>query len=283
MAFVTNKEMLLAAQKNKFGVPAFNVENMEMVQAVIAAGTECSSPVMIQTTPSTLKYASPDLFFAMVKNLAEKAPVPVALHLDHGDSFELCKAALDAGYSSIMIDGSKLSFEENIALSKRVVEICKAKNIPVEAELGTVGGKEDTHEVLDADAKYTNPGKAVTFVEETGIQSLAVAIGTAHGHYKDTPKLQFERLSEIKEVVSIPLVLHGTSGVPDGDVVKCIGLGICKINYATELRDAYTLGLRKVLADTAVFDPKAYGKEGREYVKALCKKRMEMCGSASKA
>jgi len=284
MSLVNTKEILLKAQEGNYAVAAFNVENMEMVQAVIAAAEEMDAPVILQTTPSTIKYADIDMFRAMVNAAAGKSKVPVAIHLDHGDSFELCKKAVEGKYTSVMIDGSKLSFEDNIKLCKSVVEVADKAGIPVEAELGTVGGKEDGHEVSDKEALYTNPMQAKEFVERTGITSLAIAIGTAHGFYKGEPKLDFDRLSEIREKVDIPLVLHGASGVPDESVEKAIELGICKVNFATELRVAYSNGVRRVLAkDNNVYDPKKYGEAGRIEVKELVKHKITICKSAGKA
>lgn len=284
MPLVTTTEFLKKAQDGHYAVGAFNVENLEMAQAVIQAATELNAPVIIQTTSSTVKYASLSVYRAIVAALAESAPVPVAMHLDHGSSYELCEQAACAGYTSVMIDGSKLSFEENIAVSAKTAAMAKQRGIPTEAELGTVGGKEDDHVVLDADAMYTNPEKACEFVERTGVGSLAVAIGTAHGFYKGEPRLDFDRLAEIRKVVSVPLVLHGASGVPDEAVQKTIGLGICKVNFATELRDAYTKAVRPVLAnDASVFDPKVYGKAGRAAVAELVKHKITVCGSQGKA
>lgn len=283
MSFVTTKELLNNAQKGHYAVGAFNVENMEMAQAVVTAAVEMNAPVIIQTTPSTVKYADVSLYRAMVKALAESVSVPVAMHLDHGSSYELCERAVGAGYTSVMIDGSKLAFEENVAVSKKTADMAAKAGIPTEAELGTVGGKEDSHEVKKADEMYTNPEKAREFVERTGVDSLAVAIGTAHGFYKGEPKLDFDRLEQIRKVVSIPLVLHGASGVPDEKVIESIKKGICKVNFATELRAAYTKGVRSVLEDEAVFDPKAYGKAGRAAVVELVKHKIEICGSQGKA
>lgn len=283
MSLVTTKELLLDAQKNGYAVGAFNVENMEMVQAVVAAAEELKSPVIMQTTPSTVKYASPEMFYANVAVAAKDASVPVVMHLDHGSSFELAVHAFRAGYTSIMIDGSHSVFEENIAITKSVVDVCHAGNVPVEAELGKVGGKEDD---LDGGngGGYTVPSEAVEFVEKTGIDSLAVAIGTAHGVYKGTPKLDVERLSEIREVVSIPLVLHGTSGVPDEAVKECIRRGICKVNYATDLRIAFSNGVKEYLtANPDAFDPKKYNAVGREKVKEYVMSKMHVCGSNGRA
>ena len=271
--------MLLEAQKNHYAVGAFNVENMEMVQAVIAAAEEMHSPIIIQTTPSTLKYASPELYLANVKALANKAEVPIAIHLDHGNSFELAMQTFRCGYTSIMIDGSQKPFEENIALTSAVIKAAHAANISVEAELGTVGGKEDSLD--NGEGGYTDPSKAKEFVERSGCDSLAVAIGTAHGVYKHAPKLDLNRLSAIREVVDIPLVLHGTSGVDDEVVKECVQRGICKVNYATDLRIAYTRGVKEVLAENPdTIDPKKYGARGREYVKQYVMEKMQVVGSA---
>lgn len=281
MPLVTSTEMLLAAQKGGYAVGAFNAENMEMAQAIVEAAEELRAPVIIQTTPSTVKYAGLHMYLANVRALAEKATVPVVMHLDHGSSFDLAVQAIKEGYTSVMIDGSHESFEGNIDVSKRVVAVAKPSDIPVEAELGKVGGKEDD---LDGGCGgYTDPKDAVKFVEKTGISSLAVAIGTAHGLYCGTPKLDVPRLIEIRKVVSIPLVLHGASGLSDSDVIACIKEGICKVNFATELRIAYTEGVKKVFADKPdTFDPKAYGKAGRENVKELVKNRMKVCGCDGK-
>lgn len=282
MALVTTKELLLDAQKKGYAVGAFNVENMEMVQAVIEAAEELKSPVIMQTTSSTLKYAGPEYYYANVAAAASMATVPVAIHLDHGSSFELAMKAFRAGYTSIMIDGSHNVLEENIAITKRVVRACHAGNVPVEAELGKVGGKED--DVDGGNGGYTDPQDAVYFVKETGIDSLAVAIGTAHGVYKGLPKLDMERLSKIREVVDIPLVLHGTSGVPDEDVQECIRRGICKVNYATDLRIAFTQGVKEVLEEVPdTIDPKKYNARGREKVKEYVKGRIKVCKSEGKA
>lgn len=282
MALVTTKQLLLDAQKNGYAIGAFNVENMEMVQAVVAAAEELKSPVIMQTTPSTLKYADVDYFYANVAVAAKKASVPVVMHLDHGSSFELAMQAYRAGYTSIMIDGSHSIFEENIAVTKAVADACHPGGVPVEAELGKVGGKED--DLDGGNGGYTVPSEAAEFVEATGVDSLAVAIGTAHGVYKGIPKLDIERLSQIREVVSIPLVLHGTSGVPDDAVRECIRRGICKVNYATDLRIAFTNGVKEVLTEKPeTIDPKKYNAVGREKVKEYVMSKMLVCGSNGRA
>ena len=282
MSFVTSAEMLLDGQKRGYAVGAFNCENMEMVKAVIAAAEELRAPVMLQTTPSTIKYGKLDTYAAIVAAEAGRATVPVCLHLDHGSSFELAMQAMKAGYTSVMMDGSKLPFEENIAVSKRVADAAAALGIPCEAELGKVGGKEDDL-VAEADTN-TDPEEAREFVERTGVTSLAVAIGTAHGFYVGTPVLDKERLSEIRKVVEIPLVLHGASGLSDEDVRDCVSRGICKVNFATELRKAFTDACRKLAdEDPKAFDPKAFGKAGMAAVTELVKNRMIVCGCDGKA
>ena len=277
MPLVTSEQMLLDAQKGGYAVGAFNVENMEMVKAVIAAAEELCAPVMLQTTPSTVKYGSLDTYFGIVAAEAKKATVPVCLHLDHGSSFELAVQAIKAGYTSVMIDGSHENFEDNITVSKKVVDVAKACGIPVEAELGKVGGKEDDLEA-EADTN-TDPAEAKEFAERTGVSSLAIAIGTAHGFYAGTPVLDKERVSEIKKVVSVPLVLHGASGLSDEDVRECVERGMCKVNFATELRVAYTDAGKKLLAEKPdTFDPKKLGTVGMEAVKYLVMERMKVCG-----
>ena len=280
---VTSKELLLKAQEGGYAVGAFNVENMEMVQAVLEAAEELNSPVIMQTTPSTVKYAGLDYYLANVEAAAKRTKVPVVMHLDHGNSFELAMQAYRTGYTSIMIDGSHEGFEDNIALTSAVVKACHPGEVPIEAELGKVGGKEDDLDGGEGDP-YTNPQEAAEFVERTGIDSLAVAIGTAHGVYKGVPKLDFSRLSEIRKAVSIPLVLHGTSGVPDEDVAECIKRGICKVNYATDLRIAFTKGINQVLKENPdTIDPKKYNAKGREEVRKYVMHKMKICQSIAKA
>ena len=261
MPLVTSEKMLLDAKKDGYAVGAFNVENMEMVKAVIAAAEELNAPVMLQTTPSTVKYGTLETFAGIVKAEAAKTKIPVCLHLDHGNSFELAVQAMKAGYTSVMIDGSHEDFENNIAVTKKVVDVANAFGIPVEAELGKVGGKEDDLEA-DADTN-TDPQEAKEFVERTGVSSLAVAIGTAHGFYVGTPVLDKPRVSAIKE---------------------CVERGMCKVNFATELRVAYTDAVKKLLEEKPeTFDPKKLGVVAMEAVKEQVIARMKMCGCDGKA
>ena len=282
MAFVTSELLLINAQKAGYAIPAFNIENMEMAMAVIEAACEENSPVIIQTTSSTIKYAGAAMYRAITLSLARSCDIPVALHLDHGDSFERVLTAIMNGYTSVMIDGSLMSFNENIAITKKVVEAAHILNIPVEAELGKVGGKEDDTDAGNTDDK-TDPGQALEFVTQTGIDSLAVAIGTAHGLYKGTPKIDIERLREIRKIVDIPLVLHGATGVGEDVVTECIKNGICKVNFATELRIAFSDGVKETFNnEPGIFDPKIPGRAGMAKVKAVVRKNIHICGSAGR-
>jgi len=279
MSLVTTKTMLRDAQAAGIAIGAFNIENMEMARAVVDAAVEMKQPVILQTTPSTLRYAPISVFAAMAAALAKEASVPVAMHLDHGSSYDLAMEALEAGYSSVMFDGSPLSFEENAANTRKVVEAAAAKGISVEAELGSVGGKEDDHE---AENDYTDPDKAEKFIALTGVDSLAIAIGTAHGIYSGTPRLDIPRLIEIKKRVSVPLVLHGASGLSAEAVQACIREGICKVNFATELRIAYSDGVKEYLSKNPdAYDPKTYGKAGYDKVKAMVLEKIAMITEVS--
>lgn len=282
MLLVSSKELLAKAQTGNYAVGAFNVENMEMVKAVIRAAEEMHAPVILQTTPSTIKYGRVETFAALVKAEAARVDVPVCLHLDHGNSCELASQCMEQGYTSVMIDGSAKVLCDNIEFTKKVAVEAKKRNIQVEAELGKVGGKEDDLEVKTD--TNTDVKEAVEFVEKTGIDSLAIAIGTAHGFYKGTPVLDKERLLDIKKVVSIPLVLHGASGISDEEVMECIRRGICKVNFATELRVAYTDAIKQLIEkEPDIFDPKAFGKVGMEAVTQLVKGRIKVCGCDGKA
>lgn len=280
--YVTSLDMLKDAQDGGYAIGAFNAENMEMVSAIIDAASQLRAPVMIQTTPGTIRYASLEMYHAMVYAKAMMADIPVCLHLDHGSSFDLAARAIKVGYSSVMIDGSKETLEDNISISKKVADMGRACGIPVEAELGKVGGKEDDTEAENDG--YTDPDEAAEFVERTGITSLAIGIGTAHGFYKTKPVLNVERVSQVKEKVSIPLVLHGASGLSDEDVRECISRGMCKVNFATELRAAYTDACKKILHDKPdTFDPKKLGEVAMEAVKEQVIYRMKVCGCEGKA
>lgn len=281
---VTTKEMLLDAQKNHYAVGAFNVENLEFVMAVLAAAEETKSPVIMQTTPGTIKTAGLDYFYGMVAAAAARTDVPVALHLDHGDGYDRCMQAFRTGYTSVMIDGSHESFEDNIALTASVARAGAAMGVPVEAELGKVGGKEDDGPAVEGENPYTDPEEAREFVERTGCTSLAIGVGTAHGVYTETPHIEQEVVKAIRAAVDVPLVLHGTSGVPDEQVAEAVKNGICKVNYATELRQAYTKGYMAFMAENpGVFDPKKPAKQGMADITNIVKVRMENLGSVGRA
>lgn len=280
---VTAKELLTDAMHNGYAVGAFNVENMEMVMAVLTAAENKQSPVIMQTTPGTIKYAGVDYYYANVKTAAERTKIPVVMHLDHGDSFARAMQAYRAGYTSIMIDGSKLALEDNIALTKSVVESCHPGGVFVEGELGKVGGKEDDLENGD-DNPYTDPDEAKQFVEATGVDYLAIGVGTAHGVYKGTPHVNTDLIATIRDLVQLPLVLHGTSGVPDEQVLTAVKNGICKVNYATDLRIAFTNGVKEYMAaHPAAFDPKKYAKQGMDEVRKYVEQKIDVCGSTNKA
>jgi len=281
MPYATTKDMLEKAAENNYAVCAFNAENLEMVQAIVWGAEELGAPVIIQTTPSAVKYADCAYFHAITRAAAESSRIDAALHLDHGDGFDLVSRAVNAGYSSVMIDASQRPFEENIDMTKKVADFAKPAGIPVEAELGRIGGKEDGLE-SDGDI-YTDPGDAARFVRRTGINSLAVAIGTAHGLYKAAPVLDLDRLSEIKKAIGVPLVLHGATGLSGDTIKECVKRGINKINFATELRLAYTSAVREKLnSDAYIIDPKIYGGHARECVKGLVKEKIMLSGSAGR-
>ena len=252
--------------------------------AVIKAAEDKKSPVIMQTTPGTVKYADLDYFAAMCKVAADAASVPVAIHLDHGDGFDRCVQAMHAGYTSVMIDGSHVPFEDNIALTASVTKVAAPLGIPVEAELGKVGGKEDDGPAVEGENPYTDPDEAEEFVARTGCGSLAVGVGTAHGVYKGTPHIEQGVLKEIRSRLEIPLVLHGTSGVPDDQVAEAIRNGICKVNYATELRQAFTKGFMGYMADNpGCFDPKKPSKPGMQEIYDVVASHMDNLGSTNKA
>lgn len=273
MAYVNSYEMLRRARTGGYAVGAFNAENMETVQAIVEAAERMGTPVIVQTTPSSVRYAGIEQFHAMVRAAADKAKVDVCLHLDHGDSMQLCSDCVGIGYSSVMFDGSRLSFEENIRQTAQVVAMAHGAGVTVEAELGALGGKED--DLVGESGCYTDPGDAAEFVRRTAVDSLAIAVGTAHGVYKTTPVLDLERICAIAAVTDIPLVLHGSSGLTDECVKECVKRGICKVNFATELRIAFTNAVKTCIMDNnSIIDPKKYLSPAREAVREQVMKRI---------
>lgn len=280
---MTGKELLLDSQKNKYAVGAFNVNNMETIQAIIGAAEELNSPVIIQASQGGLKYAGVEYLAALGKLAANNSKVPVALHLDHGTDFDQVMQCIRNGFSSVMIDGSRFPLDENIAFTKKVVEIAHMVGVTVEAELGKIGGTEDHITVSEKDATFTDPQEAKRFVEETGVDYLAIAVGTAHGVYKGEPKLDYDRITEIRNIIDIPLVLHGSSGVPAESLQKAISLGICKINIDTDIRAAFATSVNEyLLANPDQIDPRKILAPGTEAMKRVIMEKMKMFGSVNR-
>ena len=291
MPLVTTKEMFEKSMKEGYAIGAFNVNNMEIIQAIVDAASKENSPVILQASSSAIKYARPNYLKKMVEAAVEETNIPIALHLDHGADFEACKACIDAGFTSVMIDGSKYDFEENVAITKKVVDYAHERGVVVEAELGKLAGIEDEVNVDASDAMYTDPMQAKEFVERTGCDSLAIAIGTSHGAYKfkGEAKLRFDILAKIKELIpNTPIVLHGAStvipelvdmcneyggnipgakGVPDEMLNQASKSGVSKINVDTDLRLAMTGAIRKAFAeDPSAFDPRKYLTPARNLI-----------------
>lgn len=276
--------LLAKAQAGGYAVGAFNTNNLEIVQGIMEAARELDAPVILQASQGAIKYAGINYIVAMVEVAAREAGVPVALHLDHGTSFEQAVKCIRAGFTSVMFDGSKYQLEENVAKTQEVVRVAGPAGVSVEAELGKIGGTEDDISVSEADALMTVPEEAKFFVEQTGIDALAIAIGTAHGPYKGEPKLDFARLEKIRQLVEIPLVLHGASGVPEEAIRKAITMGICKINIDTDLRQAFAFAVKDVLAaKPSEYDPRKILGPGKEALKAKVKEKITLFGSAGKA
>ncbi|AQZ48284.1 D-tagatose-1,6-bisphosphate aldolase subunit GatY [Paenibacillus larvae subsp. larvae] len=277
------KHMLLHAQQHQYAVPAFNIHNLETIQVIVETAEELRSPVILAATPGTFNYGGRDYIQAIVEAAARRSTVPIALHLDHHETLEDIQASVELGTRSVMIDASHHPFQDNIAIVNEVVEYAHAHDATVEAELGRLGGQEDDLVVDVADSFYTDPASAQTFVEQTGIDSLAVAIGTAHGLYKSEPKLDFERLADIRKIVDIPLVLHGASGIPAADVRRCIGLGCCKVNIATELKIPFSGALRQYLMEhPEANDPRKYMAPAKQAMKQVVAEKIQMCMSESR-
>jgi len=284
LSLVPVEVLLREAREGGYAVGAFNCNNMEIVQAIVAAAEEENAPVIMQASQGAIKYAGLDYITAMARLAAGKTKVPVALHLDHGTSFDQCMQCIQAGFSSVMIDGSKLPLRDNIALTRRVIDVARACGVSVEAELGKIGGTEDDITVSEREALFTDPEEAAVFVRETGVVSLAVAIGTAHGQYKGVPELDFPRLEKIISLVKIPIVLHGSSGVPDDAVRRAISLGVCKVNIDTNIREAFVDGARKVLEDNPrEIDPRKMLGPARDAAVEVIRDKIRVFGSSGKA
>ena len=309
MPLVTTKEMFEKSMKERFAIGAFNVNNMEIIQGIVDAAAKENSPVILQASSGAIKYARIPYLRKMIEAALEEHDIPIALHLDHGPDFETCKMCIDNGFTSVMIDGSKYDFEENVALTKKVVDYAHSKGVVVEAELGKLAGIEDDVNVSESDAMYTDPEQAREFVERTGCDSLAIAIGTSHGAYKfkGEAKLRFDILHKVKELIpNTPIVLHGAStvipelvelcnenggeipgakGVPDEILHQASLEGVSKINVDTDLRLAMTGAIRKVLKEEPnVFDPRKYMSPARDLIEETVQHEIrDVFGSSNKA
>lgn len=300
MPLVTSKEMFQKAYEGQYAVGAFNVNNMEIIQGIVDAAKEEQAPLILQVSAGARKYAKHIYLVKLIEAALEDSGLPICLHLDHGEDFEICKSCIDGGFTSVMVDGSRLPFEENIALTKKVVEYAHAHSVVVEAELGRLAGVEDSVNVSAKDATYTDPDQAAEFVERTGVDSLAIAIGTSHGAYKfkGEPSLDFARLEKISQLLpNFPLVLHGAStvlpefvskcnqyggqiagaqGVPEDMLLRAGKLGVCKINIDTDLRLAMTASIREHLAKhPGDFDPRQYLNPAREAIKGMVQHKIK--------
>ncbi len=278
---ISTKEMLLKAQREKYAVPAFNFHNLETIQVITEAASDLKSPVILAGTPGTFSNGGRDYLQALVEVASRRyKDIPIAMHLDHHETFESIKESIDLGTKSVMIDASHHTFEENISIVKEVVDYAHRWDVTVEAELGRLMGQEDDMEVDGKDAFFTDPEAAYEYTERTGIDSLAVAIGTAHGLYRLEPKLDFERLEEIRKRVNIPLVLHGASGIKGEDIRKCISLGITKVNIATELKIPFSKEVRKYLMEhPEENDPRKYMAKAKEEMKKVVAEKIRICMS----
>jgi len=285
MAFASFKEVLQDGYKNGYAVGQFNINNLEFVQAIIEAANEEKSPVILGCSEGAIKYMGLDYTVAMARVAAETAKVPVILHLDHGPNLEMVMKCVRAGFSSIMIDGSHHPLEENIAITKQVVDLCHPLGIEIEGELGRIGGTEDDISVDERDATLAIPSECKRLVEETGIDALAPAIGSAHGVYVGKPELAFDRLGQIRDILpGVPMVLHGGSGIPDEDIRQAISLGVSKINVNTENQIAFTETIREIFGkDQKVYDPRKYLGPGRAAIKEAVKEKMRLFGSSGRA
>lgn len=284
MPFASFKEVLTDGLKNGYAVGQFNLNNLEFTQAIIEVAEEERSPVIFGVSEGAMKYMGLEFTVAIAKAAAQKATVPVILHLDHGSSYEVVLKCIRAGFSSIMIDASHYDLEKNIALTKQVVHACHVLGIDVEGELGRIGGTEDDISVDERDATLARVDESIRLVNETGIDAFAPAIGSAHGMYVGKPELAFDRLGEIRDATGLPLVLHGGSGIPDEDIRRAISLGVAKINVNTESQVAFTKKVREVLdKDAKVYDPRKVLGPAREAIKEVVREKIRLFGSNNRA
>ena len=273
---VSSARLMKRAEKENYAIPAFNIDNLESAMAVSEIMHEMRTPVIVQMIPRTLNYGGIAIYPAMMRELMADCPVDYALHLDHGSSLALAKKCVAGGFSSVMFDGSLMPFEDNIKFTKEVTDFALPMDVSVEGELGTIGGKEEGN--TDLEASYTKVSEAEEFVRRTNVSTLAIGVGTAHGVYKGTPHINIKRIKEIHAAIDTPLVLHGASGLSDEVLKDCIAAGITKINFATELRQAYTNGIKAEFAkDPEVFDPKIYMRGAIDNIKEVLRHKINIC------
>lgn len=284
MPLVPMSDFLPKAKAGRFAVGQFNMNNLEFAKAITEAAMEEKSPFIFGVSEGALKYMGIEYTVAIAKAAAEESGLPIAVHLDHGSSFEVAMKCIRAGFSSVMFDGSHYPFEENIRLTKEIVKAAHAMGVSVEGELGTIGGVEDDISVDEADAALANPQEAIRFYEETGVDCLAIAVGTAHGMYKGEVKIRFDIIEEVSKAIPVPIVLHGGSGVPDEQIRKSIELGVGKINVNTENQVACTNTIREIFnKDAKVYDPRKYMGPAKEAMKQVVKTKIRLFGSHNQA
>lgn len=283
MSLISTKEMLLKAQREGYAIPAFNIHNLETIQVVLQAASDLKSPVILAATPSTVKYANENYLLSIIEKGSKLNDIPLTFHLDHHENVEDIKNIIKLGCKSVMIDASKYEFKKNVEIVKDVVDFAHKHEATVEAELGKLGGVEDDLKVDEKDSFLTDPDEAYEFVKLTGVDSLAVAIGTAHGLYKSEPKLDFERLEKIKNIVDVPLVLHGASGVPYEAVQTAIEKGICKVNIATELKIPFSNAIKEYFNENPnASDPRQYLVPAKRAMYDVVVEKIKMCKSENK-
>ncbi|MEI7026443.1 class II fructose-1,6-bisphosphate aldolase [Paenibacillus sp. y28] len=281
---VSMNEFLPKAKQNKYAVGQFNMNNLEFAQAIVEAAIEEKSPFIFGVSEGALKYMGIEFTVAIAEAAAKKSGLPIALHLDHGSSFEVAMKCIRAGFSSVMFDGSHYGFEENVRLTKEVVKAAHAMGVSVEGELGTIGGVEDDINVDEAEASLAKPEEAIRYYEETGVDCLAIAVGTAHGMYAGEPNIRFDIIEKVASAIPVPVVLHGGSGVPDEMIRKSIAAGVGKINVNTENQVACTETIRQVLAkDAKVYDPRKYLTPARTAMKDVVRAKIQLFGSSNQA
>ncbi|MCF6094069.1 class II fructose-1,6-bisphosphate aldolase [Microaerobacter geothermalis] len=284
MPLVPMTAFLSKAKEEKFAVGQFNMNNLEFAQAIVQAAKEENSPLIFGVSEGALKYMGMEFTVAMAKAAADWSGLPIALHLDHGSSFEVAMKCIRAGFTSVMFDGSHYPLEENIRITKKVVEVAHAMGVSVEGELGTIGGTEDDISVDESKAHLANPEEAIRFWKETGVDCLAIAVGTAHGIYKGEPKIHYDIIDEVARQIDVPIVLHGGSGVPDESIKKAISYGVGKINVNTENQVAMTNTIRDIFEkDKKVYDPRKYLGPAREAMKEVVRGKIRLFGSNNKA